>query len=67
MQAIVQTTHQVLLAGLALAVVLGFVLHRSHFCTMGAISDWLLMGARERARQWALALAVAIIGFFAKY
>ena len=63
MQAIAQTTHQVLLAGLALAMVLGFVLHRSHFCTMGAISDWLLMGARERARQWALALAVAIIGF----
>ncbi|MBD8051188.1 YeeE/YedE family protein [Limnohabitans radicicola] len=51
--------------GLAFAasLVLGFVLHRSHFCAMGAVSDWLLMGNAQRARQWALALAVAILGF----
>ena len=41
----------------------GVVLHRSHFCTMGAISDVLLMGDARRLRQWALALAVAIFGF----
>jgi uncharacterized protein len=63
MQAIAQTTQAVLMAGLALAVVLGFTLHRSHFCTMGAISDWVLMGGRDRARQWALAVAVATLGF----
>lgn len=46
-------------------VVLGFVLHRSHFCAMGAVSDWLLMGNTQRARQWAWALAVAMLGFAA--
>lgn len=56
-------TDRVLAAGFALSLVLGFVLHRSHFCTMGAISDWLLMGSSRRARQWALAVAVAILGF----
>ncbi len=42
---------------------LGFLLHRSHFCAMGAISDWFLMGNSQRARQWALAVAVAMLGF----
>lgn len=42
---------------------LGYVLHRTHFCAMGAVSDWIVMGNTHRARQWALALAVAIFGF----
>lgn len=63
MQAIAQTTQLVLGAGLLLAVFLGFVLHRSHFCTMGAISDWMLMGARDRSRQWVLSVSVAMAGF----
>lgn len=63
MQAVAQTTDAVLLAGLALALLLGYVLHRTHFCTMGAISDWLLMGSTDRARQWAVAVAVAVLGF----
>ena len=41
----------------------GWLLHRSHFCTMGAISDWVIMGDRTRAKQWMLAIAVAILGF----
>ncbi len=41
----------------------GWLLHRSHFCTMGAISDWVIMGDRTRAKQWALATAVAVAGF----
>lgn len=45
------------------AFVWGVLVHRSHFCTMGAISDVLLMGDARRLRQWALALAVAIFGF----
>ena len=56
-------TDQVLAAGFGLSLLLGFVLHRSHFCTMGAISDWWLMGSSRRARQWALAVAVAVLGF----
>jgi len=63
MEALQQTTDRVLWAGFALSLLLGFVLHRTHFCTLGAISDWMLMGSRQRARQWALAGAVAILGF----
>lgn len=44
---------------------LGFLLHRSHFCAMGAVSDAYLMGNFQRARQWAMAVAVAMSGFAA--
>ncbi len=47
------------------ALVLGFILQRSHFCSMGAVSDWLMMGSPARAKQWALALAVATLGWAA--
>ena len=56
-------TLAVLALAFAASLVLGFVLHRTHFCAMGAVSDWLLMGNTQRARQWALALAVAMLGF----
>jgi uncharacterized protein len=53
---------QVLALGFVLAVALGGLLQRSHFCTMGAISDWVLMQDATRLRQWALALVVAALG-----
>lgn len=53
---------QVLWLAFALAAVLGWVIQRTHFCTMGAISDRLLIGDATRLRQWALALAVAALG-----
>ena len=46
-----------------LACLAGAVFHRSHFCTMGAISDWVIMGDNARAKQWAIAIAVAVLGF----
>jgi uncharacterized membrane protein YedE/YeeE len=49
-------------AGLV-SLLFGVVLHRSHFCTMGAVSDAVIMGNFQRLRQWALALAVAILIF----
>ena len=56
---------QWLVLGLAgiLSTLLGALLHRSHFCTMGAVSDAVVMGSFDRMRQWALALSVAILGF----
>ena len=45
--------------------VLGLISHRTHFCTMGAISDVVHLGDWTRARQWACAIAVAMIGFAA--
>lgn len=57
--------HQVLGLAFGLAVVLGWVIQRTHFCTMGALSDLLLMRDATRLRQWALALAVSILGLAA--
>lgn len=44
-----------------LAVAFGALAHRSQFCTMGAISDLVLTGDTRRLRQWAAALAVALL------
>ncbi len=45
-----------------LAVLFGALAQRSQFCTMGAISDWVITGDTRRLRQWAAALAVATLG-----
>ena len=59
-----QTQAELVLAlAFALALGLGWIIQRSHFCTMGAISDWLFMRDATRLRQWALALAVGVLGF----
>jgi uncharacterized membrane protein YedE/YeeE len=50
------------LGGFVLALVFGAVAQRSGFCTMGAISDLVLMGDGYRLRVWVLAIAVAIAG-----
>ena len=54
---------QIWAIGFALSLLTGVWVHRGHFCTMGAISDWVVMRDATRLRQWALALAVAILGF----
>lgn len=43
--------------------VFGVIAQRTHFCTMGAVSDVVNMGDWTRMRQWALAIAVAMVGF----
>jgi uncharacterized protein len=48
--------------GFALGLVFGFVGNRTHFCTMGAVSDIVNMGDWSRMRMWILAMAVAILG-----
>jgi hypothetical protein len=47
---------------LLLGLAMGAVLQRSHFCTMGCVSDAVLFGSLRRLRIWALALAVAVLG-----
>ena len=54
---------QVLWAGFLLSLVFGAVAQRTHFCTMGAISDVVTMGDWTRMRQWGLAMGVAMAGF----
>jgi len=48
--------------GFVIAAVFGATARRSGFCTMGAISDVVLMGDLVRLRMWVLAMAVAIAG-----
>ncbi|BDU58257.1 hypothetical protein LMORI2_12390 [Limnohabitans sp. MORI2] len=58
-------TKEVLGAFFLGGLLLGFISQRTHFCTMGAISDVVHMGDWTRARQWACAVAVATFGFTA--
>lgn len=58
-------TQWVLGAAFVVATVFGFIAQRSHFCTMGAVSDIVNMGSWTRMRMWAVAVAVAMIGFHA--
>ena len=50
------------LGGFAVCLVFGAAVQRTNFCTMGGISDLVLMGDGRRFRAWLLAIAVAIIG-----
>jgi uncharacterized membrane protein YedE/YeeE len=54
---------QVLWAAFALAIALGAIMQRTHFCTMGAVADIVNMGDWTRMRMWVLAIGVAMIGF----
>jgi uncharacterized membrane protein YedE/YeeE len=49
-----------LAAGL-LGLAVGWLIERTHFCTMGAISDAYLFGSWRRLRAWALAIATALL------
>ena len=58
-------TKEVLGAFFLGGLLLGFITQRTHFCTMGAISDVVHMGDWTRVRQWVCAVGVAMIGFAA--
>ncbi len=56
---------QVLASIFVIAVIMGAVANKTHFCTMGAVSDWVNMGDTGRMRAWLLAIAVAMAGALA--
>ena len=45
-----------------IAMLLGIVVNKTNFCTMGAVSDLVNMGDAGRLRAWILAATVALIG-----
>jgi len=49
----------------ALAFVIGIIFggigNKTNFCTMGAVSDWVNMGDRNRLRAWFLAIGLAMV------
>lgn len=53
----------VLWAAFAVSALFGFLAHRTHFCTMGAVSDIVNMGDWTRMRMWVMAMGVAMLGF----
>ncbi len=61
--ALSSTTDQVLWAAFFVSLAFGAIARRTHFCTMGAISDVVNFGDWTRMRQWSLAAGVAMIGF----
>ncbi len=53
---------QVLLSVFLAALIMGAVMSKTNFCTMGAVSDWVNMGDMGRMRSWLFAIAAAITG-----
>jgi uncharacterized protein len=57
------TIHQVvLLSAFAIAAIMGAVMAKTQFCTMGAVSDWVNMGDTGRMRAWVFSMFVALTG-----
>lgn len=52
----------VTIGALLIGFLFGALLLKTNFCTMGAISDWLIAGSRGRLGASALAAATAIVG-----
>ena len=61
--ALITLQHWVLAAGFCVCLAFGYVIQRSRFCTMGALSDWFNLDDTHRLQMWALALGLAILGF----
>ena len=57
-----QAQSLMLWATFGIAVVMGAVVNKTNFCTMGAVSDWVNMNDLGRMRAWIFAIAVAMIG-----
>ena len=53
--------HQIALLGLLAGMVFGAVSNKTNFCTMGAVSDWINIGSKDRLRAWFLAIGIAIL------
>jgi uncharacterized membrane protein YedE/YeeE len=47
--------------GFFIGIVFGAVANKTNFCTMGAVSDWVNMGDKDRLRAWLLAIGIAIV------
>src|SRR5512143_2709427 len=57
-----QAQSMLLWSSFGIAMVMGAVVNKTNFCTMGAVSDWVNMGDTGRMRAWALAIAVGVLG-----
>ena len=56
-----EPVYKVAMLSFLVGLVLGGVVHKTNFCTMGAVSDWVNMGNKGRLRSWFLAIGIAIV------
>ena len=56
-----EPVHQIALLALLVGMVFGAVTSKTNFCTMGAVSDWVNIGSKDRLRAWFLAIGIAIL------
>lgn len=56
-----EPVYRVATLGFVIGIAFGAIAHKTNFCTMGAVSDWINIGSKDRLRAWFLAIGVAII------
>lgn len=54
--------HVVAWGGFGIGLLVGWVGNKTHFCTLGAVSDLVSMGDWGRMRMWLLAIGIAVLG-----
>lgn len=56
-----EPVYRVAALGFAIGILFGAIANKTNFCTMGAVSDWVNIGSKDRLRAWLLAIGVAIL------
>ncbi|MDH3615736.1 MAG: YeeE/YedE family protein [Gammaproteobacteria bacterium] len=56
-----EPVYRVAMLGFLVGIVFGAIANKTNFCTMGAVSDWVNIGSKDRLRAWLLAIGIAII------
>jgi uncharacterized membrane protein YedE/YeeE len=56
-----EPVYRVAALGFAVGIAFGAVANKTNFCTMGAVSDWVNIGSKDRLRAWLLAIGIAIL------
>jgi len=56
-----EPVYRVAMLSFLIGIIFGAVVNKTNFCTMGAISDWVNMGNKDRLRAWLLAIGIAIL------
>jgi len=58
----VEAESALLWGAFVIALLMGMVVNKTNFCTMGAVSDLVNMGDTGRIRAWLFAIALAVLG-----
>jgi uncharacterized membrane protein YedE/YeeE len=56
-----EPVYRVAALGLVIGIIFGAIANKTNFCTMGAVSDWVNIGSKDRLRAWLLAIGIAIL------